>query len=141
MKFIKFLFFLIILFGALAYGGYHFGTNYVSDKITDTVTSEINDENKRNKVRAVIEKHPEIKAYIEEGKHVDESELPFTNTEEAINTIVKNIGFDEIKKMYDIYQEGVSPEDIPVLIRDIESKLSEEEILALKAVAYKELYK
>lgn len=140
MKFIKFLFIMGVIFVGIIFAGYYFGKDYVSNKVAETVQAEINEENK-HKVRAIIERHPEIKAYIEEGKHVDESQLPFTSTEEAVETVITKIGMNELKKIHDMYyQDGLTPQDVFELVQDLERKLSDEEILALKAIAYKELY-
>lgn len=139
MKFLKFLFVAFIFIGAVGYGVYHYGTNFVSEKIADTVNAEFENDENLEEIKLVVNSNPEIKDYIEEGASVDENELPFTTMEEASKTIVKKVGLLELQKIHATYQDGISPHEMQVLVKEMEDKLTEEEILAIKAIAYKHL--
>lgn len=141
MKFLKFLLITLIIISALGYGGYYYGTKLIANKAADTVITEMEDEENLNEIKKFVNGNSEIKALIEEGKDIDERDLPFTTKEEAVQTLVKNIGLSELQMMYTNYQDGISPNDIQELVKEIEHNLTEEEMLALKSIAYKELYK
>lgn len=141
MKFLKFLLMMLIIVGGLGYGVYFFGNEFVSDKITDSIAADIEDDENLTEIKAVVNDIPEIKQFIEEGAAIDESNLPFSTKEEAIKTVVQKIGFKELQQIQTKIESGISESEIQELLKEIEGKLTEEEILALKAVAYKELIK
>lgn len=141
MKFLKVLLTIIIIVGGLGYGVYHFGTNFISDKVADSVATELEEDDNVNEMKQVVNSNPEMKEFISEGAHISEKNLPFTTKEEAIKTVVETIGISELQKIQSKYQNGMSPNEVQELINELEGKLTEEEILALKAIAYKELNK
>ena len=76
---------------------------------------------------------------MEDAKSVDESILPFTTKEEATKVLIKKVGITQLNEIRQQAQEGtISKEEV---LEEVQSKLSEEEILALKVIANKELYK
>jgi len=138
MKFIKWLIIIIILLGGLGYGVYHFGTKIASDKVMEALATELENSGEMENIKRAIESDPELQAFINDAESVDESTLPFTTKEEATKVIVKKFGISEIKDLQSRVQEGqVSKEEI---LQEVEGKLTEEEITALKVIAYKELY-
>lgn len=140
MKFIKFVFIMTLLVGGLGYGAYYFGTDFASNKIAATVSAEIENRD-GNELKQVVNSYPEVKQFIDEGANVDEDKLPFTTMEDATKTIVKKVGLIELQKMHAKYENGLSESEVQQLVKELETKLTEEEILALKAIAYKELNK
>lgn len=141
MRLIKGFIFFIVIIGALGFGVYHFGMNFISNKIADSVTSELENEANLDSIQTVISSNPEIQSFVEEGANVDDTNLPFTTTEEAANVIIQKVGVSELQNMYTQYQNGMSEKEAKQLVKQIEGKLTEKEILALKAIAYKELNK
>ncbi|MFB6466727.1 hypothetical protein ACE38V_07835 [Cytobacillus sp. Hz8] len=139
MKFLKYLFILIIVLGILGYGIYYFGTNIASEKVMSIVSTELEDSGQKEELKQTIEKDPELKAFIEDADNVDESKLPFTTKEEATRVLVKKLGISEIKDIQTKVQKGtISKKEV---YQEIKGKLTDDEIQALKLIAYKELYK
>lgn len=139
MKVIKFLIVTLILVGAAGYGVYHFGTKVASDKLSKTMTTELENSGELKEVKNIIESDPELKAYIEGAKTVDSSKMPFTTMEEATKVLIKKIGITELNNIRVQLQEGtISKKE---LLKEIQGKLTNDEIKALKVIAYKELYK
>jgi hypothetical protein len=139
LKFIKLLLLAIIFLVAVGYGIYYFGTNIASEKIVETVSSELENSGEMENIKQTVESDPEIKAFLEDAKSVEESTLPFTTKEEATRVIVKKVGITELQDIQSRVKQGtISKEEI---IQEIQGKLTEEEIMALKVIAYKELNK
>ena len=141
MRFLKYLVAILIIVGSLLYGVYYFGTNIVSDKVMDEVYLELENSGQLEVVKQAINNDPEIMQYIENGANVDESKLPFKNKEQATRALIKKIGIDEIQDIQSKFQNGISENDLEMLLREIEGKFTHDEILALKVIAYKELNK
>ncbi|MBP2240954.1 hypothetical protein J2Z40_001514 [Cytobacillus eiseniae] len=138
MKFLKFLIITIVLLVAISYGVYYFGTNMASEKIMETVTTELENNGGLEEIKRTIESDPELQSYVEEAQTANPETLPFTTKEEATRALISKMGISELNDIRVKVQEGsISKEE---LLQDIEGKLTEEEILALKVIAYKELY-
>jgi len=104
----------------------------------EALATELENSGEMENIKRAIESDPELQAFINNAESVDESTLPFTTKEEATKVIVKKFGISEIKDLQSRVQEGqVSKEEI---LQEVEGKLTEEEITALKVIAYKELY-
>lgn len=138
MKFLKFLIITVIILGIIGYGIYHFGTNITSEKLMESVTTELENSGEIDEIKETIENDPELKSFIAEAKTVESTNLPFSTKEEATKVLIKKIGISELNEMRVQVQEGtVSKEE---LLQRVQSKLTDEEILALKVIAYKEIY-
>lgn len=138
MKIVKFMIILIFILGVIGYGVYHFGTNIASEKLMETVTTELENSGQLEEVKSTLENDPELRSFLEEAKVAESEELPFTTKEEAVKVLVQKIGISELNEMRIRVQEGtVTREE---LLHTVQSNLTEEEILALKVIAYKELY-
>ncbi|TCN25063.1 hypothetical protein [Mesobacillus foraminis] len=64
-------------------------------------------------------------------------ELPFTTKEEATKVLIKKVGITKLQEMHTQVQEGSATNE--EILKEVKKNLSEEEILALKVIAYKEL--
>ncbi|CAM3777444.1 hypothetical protein GCM10009865_50700 [Aeromicrobium ponti] len=138
MKIIKFLVFTLVLLAGLGYAAFYFGTNMASEKIMNDVSTELQNSGEIEQIKTTIENDPELRAFIEEAETADTSKLPFTTKEEATRVLIKKVGISELNDIRVQVQEGnASKEEI---MENIQGKLSEEEVLALKVLAYKELY-
>ncbi|KAB2336673.1 hypothetical protein F7731_09940 [Cytobacillus depressus] len=139
MKIMKFFIITVILLGVIGYGVYHFGTKVASDKLVETISAELENSGDSEEIKKMIESDPELKSFIEEAQTADSSKLPFTTKEEATKVLIRKVGISELNDIRVQVQNGsVSKEEI---LQEIQGKLTEEEILALKVIAYKELYK
>ncbi len=139
MKFLKFLIIIVILIGGIGYGVYHYGTKFASDKLVKTISTQLEGSGELKKVKDLVESDPNLKAFIEDAKTADTSKLPFTTKEEATKVLIKKIGVSELNNIRVQLQEGTASKE--EILKNIEGKLSKEEMEALKVIAYKELYK
>ncbi len=139
MKFVKFLLIAVVVIFVLGYAAYHFGTKVASDKLIDTISTELESSGEIDSIKETIEKDPKLLSFIEEAKAVDENTLPFQTKEEATKVLIKKVGINELNDIRKQVQEGTASKE--EILQEIQSKLSEEEILALKVIAYKELIK
>lgn len=140
MKVVKIVSFLVVLAALAGFSAYHFGTKVASDKVMDYVSKELENSGESEKIKETIQSDPQLQQFIKEGaKNVDKSTLPFTTKEEAAKTIIKKIGMTELQSIQSQVKDGVTAEEKQEILNKVESKLTEEEILALKVLAYKEL--
>lgn len=141
MKLLKILILIVLIIGGAGYGIYYVGTNIASEKVMNIVTTELENSGQLNEIKQLVADDPELMRFIEEGANVDQSNLPFTTKEQATRVLIKKIGFSELQAIQNNAQNGMSNEEIQKLLIDIEGKLTDEEILALKVIAYKEFLK
>ncbi|WP_416141597.1 hypothetical protein ACM1TL_04560 [Lysinibacillus capsici] len=138
MRLIKFLVVLAIFVGVVGYGVLHFGTKFASEKIVDTLSTELENSGQKEEIKNTIENDPQLKAYMEEAKTVDSSTLPFTTKEEATKVLIQKVGITDLNDMRVKLQDGSMTQE--EALQMVEGKLSDEEIAALKVIVYKELY-
>ncbi|WP_246521323.1 hypothetical protein [Ornithinibacillus massiliensis] len=91
------------------------------------------------KIKRAIEGDPELRAFLQDAQSVDESTLPFTTKEEAARLLVQKVGISGLQDIQTKAEQGRITKD--ELIHEMEQKLTDKEIKALKVIAYKELYK
>ena len=152
MKIIKWVVIPVVILCAIGFGIYRFGINYASDKLVDTVSQQLETSGEMEKIKKDIENDPALEAFIKDTETQNNQEtnqkqnrnetvttLPFDTKEEAIQVVTKKVGMSRLKELAQGYQDGtISKEEI---IQEVSSKLTEDEIKALKMIAYKELYK
>lgn len=138
MRLIKFLVVIAIFVGVVGYGVLHFGTKFASEKIVDTLSTELENSGQKEDIKSTIENDPQLKAYMEEAKTVDSSTLPFTTKEEATKVLIQKVGITDLNDMRVKLQDGSMTQE--EALQMVEGKLSDEEIAALKVIVYKELY-
>ncbi len=138
MRFIKFLVVIIIFLGVVGYGVLHFGTKFASEKIVDTLSTELENSGQMDEIKNTIENDPQLKAYMEEAQTVDRSTLPFTTKEEATKMLIQKVGITELNDIRVKLQDGSMTQE--EALQKVEGKLSDEEIAALKVIVYQELY-
>ncbi|MCM3790786.1 hypothetical protein M3221_20790 [Domibacillus indicus] len=131
---------LALLVALLGAGLYYFGTKIASDKIMDEVAQQIENSGEVEQIKQQINNNPELKKLVEEGANADTSSLPFTTKEEAAREMVKKFSPGELKDIQSTVQGGLTEEKKQALLETLQSKLTEDEIQALKVLAYKELY-
>ncbi|WP_318614560.1 hypothetical protein [Sporosarcina sp. YIM B06819] len=139
MKFVKVLFGIVVVIGVLGFSTYYFGTKIIADQVMDHVAVELNDSGQLNSIKQEIKNDPQLQAFIEEGKNVDSSTLPFQTKDQAVRVLIKKFNVSELQELQSKAQSGLTAAEKQQLLQDIEGKLTDEELLALKVLAYKEL--
>lgn len=117
---------------------WHFGTNIASEKIIEKVESTLDDENLAE-VKSYIENDPKVQEIVSEAATTNPDTLPFQTKEEAIRVLITKVGVNRLLDIQEQAQNGSISED--EILSEMEGKLSEDEISALKYVLYKELNK
>lgn len=137
-KFLIFTAIILILLGATGYAVWHFGTNIASEKIIEQVESNLDDEN-LEEVKSYIENDSKLQEIVSEAATTNPDSLPFQTKEEATRLLIKKVGVNRLLTIQQQVQNGSISMD--GLLSEMEGKLSEDEISALKYVLYKELNK
>lgn len=141
LKFLKVLLSFVVIIGIIGFAAYYFVPKIIADQVMEKVTVELEDSGQLENIKQEIQKDPQLQAFIEEGKNVDSSQLPFQTKEEATRVLLKKFNISELQEIQAKANSGMTAEEKQALFNQIESKLTAEEMLALKALAYKELSK
>ena len=128
---------ILILLGAAGYAVWHFGTNIASEKIIEKVESTLDDEN-LEEVKSYIENDSKVQEIVSEAATTNPDTLPFQTKEEATRVLIKKVGVSRLLEIQEQAQNGSISQD--EVLSEIEGKLSEDELSALKYVLYNELY-
>lgn len=134
----KKLFVAILIFGAIGYGVYYFGTNAASEKLVDSASTELEESGQINDVKAYIESDPKLTEMVKEAESADESTLPFTSKGEATRVLIKKVGVTKLRDLQSDVQNGTASKE--EVLQVLSEKLTKEEMLALQVIAYKEIY-
>ncbi|SES09407.1 hypothetical protein [Psychrobacillus sp. OK032] len=141
MRFIKVLISFIVIIGLVGFAVYYFGPKIVADQVMEKVAVEFENSGQLESIKQEIKKDPQLQAFIEEGKNVDSSQLPFQTKEEATKVLIKKFKISELQEFQTKVENGMTEEEKQEIFNKIENTLTEEEMLALKVLAYKELSK
>ncbi|MDI7744182.1 hypothetical protein QMK38_19405 [Lysinibacillus fusiformis] len=128
---------ILILLGAAGYAVWHFGTDIASEKIIEKVESTLDDEN-LEEVKSYIENDSKVQEIVSEAATTNPDTLPFQTKEEATRVLIKKVGVSRLLEIQEQAQNGSISQD--EVLSEIEGKLSEDELSALKYVLYNELY-
>lgn len=127
-------FILAVLVG-LGIAGYNFAVSFAANKMIDQVVSEELSE----EAVAQLTDDPRLKEMLDADVTLTEKgDLPFHTKEEALKTVVKKFSVNELNEMKNKVLSGTSEERAEVKT-EIEERLTQEELDALKIVALKEL--
>ena len=129
---------ILVLLGAVGYAVWHFGTDIASEKIIEKVESTLDDEN-LEEIKSYIENDSKVQEIVKEAATTNPDTLPFQTKEEATRVLIKKVGVDRLLDIKEQAQNGSISKD--EVLSEIEGKLSEDEISAIKYVLYKELNK
>ncbi|MEK3933863.1 hypothetical protein MKY41_00970 [Sporosarcina sp. FSL W7-1349] len=138
-KLMKILIVFVILVIAIGWGVYYFGTKLIADQVMDQVAVELENSGQLEAIKQEVQKDPQLKAMLEEGKNAENADLPFQTKEEAVRVLLKKFDLAEIQELQSKASSGLTVEEKQELLNKMESRLTEEELLALKVLAYKEL--
>jgi len=137
-KFLTITTLVLVLLGTAGYAVWHFGTNIASEKILEKVESTLDDEN-LVEIKSYIENDSQVQQMVSEAATTNPDTLPFQTKEEATRVLIKKVGVNRLLEIQEQAQAGSINKD--ELLSEMEGKLSEDEISALKYVLYKELNK
>jgi hypothetical protein len=76
---------------------------------------------------------------VKEAESADESTLPFTSKGEATRVLIKKVGITKLQEIQSQVQNGTASKG--EVLQVLNEKLTDEEMLALQVIAYKEIYK
>ncbi|MCT2536196.1 hypothetical protein NC661_17305 [Aquibacillus koreensis] len=141
MKLLRRLFVFCIVIAGIGYAVYHFGTNLVADKVAEQVDMQLGNETQFEQVKQIIEQDATLSQFVREGATIKEDSLPFHTKEEAMKEIVKKLSFSDMQEMQSTVEDGITTEEQQELINKLTSKLSAEELDAVKVILYKEMNK
>lgn len=141
MKFIRFVFVFFIVVSIVGYGVYHFGTSIAANTLSKSITAELESTGQIENVKQSFLHDPQVAEVLKAAENADTSKLPFTTKEEAAKVIVKKVGLNELKNLHSQYENGMTTREVQEVMIELEETFTEEEILALKVVAYNELNK
>lgn len=139
MKLLKGLLISLIILGTIGAVGYYFINKYIEDRAVEYVEQDLDDSNIAM-AREYVDNSPSLKAYISEGADANLEELPFQTREEATRAVMKKLSLQELQSIQSKAADGMTETEAMELADTFEEKLTDEELLALKAIIYKELY-
>ena len=123
----------------LGFAVFHFGTSFIADQVMNHVSAELDNNGQLEEIKSTIQNDPQLMAFLEDGKHADATKLPFQTKEQAVKALIKKFNVSELQELQSKAQGGLSATEQQSLFNDIQSKLTDDELLALKMIAYKEL--
>lgn len=135
MRLIKVLLGIVGFVVLLGIAGLYFGTQFVSDKVMEEVSAQLENSGELDKLKEQVKNDPQLQEFIAEGANVNSESLPFQTKEEAVRELATKFNVSELKEIQSDLQSGNKQE----ILNKLEGKLTEEEVLALKMLAYKEL--
>ncbi|ALS78326.1 hypothetical protein AUO94_06490 [Planococcus kocurii] len=141
MRFLMTIIIFLIFFSVAGIGAYVIGPDFSADRMVAEVTKEMRNNGQMEKVIEYVESDPKMLEYIEQVEVAEQQDqpLPFQTAGDAAGTVIKKVGITDLAKMKSGIENGTMSVD--EVIQTLEQDLNEEELLALKVIAYKELYK
>lgn len=126
-----------MFFIALGVIGYLYTMDYASEKAMEEITKELTaNEEEINKLL----EDPEIRKYIETGE-TPKKKLPFTSKNEAVKLISERYTINELANIREKVSKGLNEQEKLVVYEKLLEKVTDDELVALKVVALKEIKK
>lgn len=116
---------------------YLFVMDYASEKAMIEISKELS-ENEEEINRLLAD--PEIRKYIETGE-TPTNNLPFTTRKQAVKLISEKYTISELAKTREQVSGGLNEKEKEAVYEKLLEKFTENELLALKVVALKEIKK
>ena len=141
MRFLMTIIIFLIFFSFAGIGVYVVGPDLSADRLVAKATEELRNNGQMEKIVEYVENDPQMLEYIEEAQVAEQQSepLPFETTGDAAGTVIKKVGITDLAKMKSGIEDGSMSAD--EVIQQLEKDLDEEELLALKVLVFKELYK
>jgi hypothetical protein len=140
MKVIKGMFITALVVGVLGFAGYYLINEYIEDQAVEYVENDMVNNNDLAVAREYVDNSPALKNYIAEGAQANLEELPIQTREEATRMVMNKLSFQEMQQIQSKVSNGMTEQEAMEMIQTFEDKLTDEELLALKAIVYRELY-
>lgn len=140
MKIITYILLVIVTVGLLGYGAYHWLSGLVTERASEEVSEQLKTSEVNDTARQMVEETPVLRDFVEEGESIDRSEAAFQTQEEAVQVIMRQFSPMELLELRNKAEDGLSAEEQEEIIAKLEENLTEEELRAIKAIAYEELY-
>ena len=105
---------------------------FLEDQEKNTETNSI--DNRKNSDTNINEKSNETASLNKAN-----TELPIQTKDEAVKVVIDRVGITQLNSMVKRFKEGTASKQD--LIQEVSIQFTEEELMALKIIAYKELYK
>lgn len=140
MKIIKGIFITAIVVGGLGFAGYYLINKFIEDQAVEYVENDMVNNNDLAVAREYVDNSPALKNYIAEGSQANLEGLPIQTREEATRMIMSKLSFQEMQQIQSKVSNGMTEQEAMEMIQTFEDKLTDEELLALKAIVYRELY-
>ncbi len=140
MKVIKGMFITALVLGILGFAGYYFINKYMENQAVEYVENDMVNNNDLAVAREYVDNSPTLKNYIAEGSEAYLEELPIQTREEATRMVMSKLSFQEMQQIQSKVSNGMTEQEAMEMIQTFEDKLTDEELLALKAIVYRELY-
>lgn len=141
MRFFKFLFSTVIILVLIAFSVYYFAPKIVADQVVSKLSAELENNAQLAEVKEELKHNPEVQKYLQEAAQANEETLPFHTPEQAVRSLATKLNVQEMNELQKKARTGFTAEDQRVWLEKMENRLTEEELLALKVIAYKELMK
>ncbi|WP_156499192.1 hypothetical protein [Fictibacillus phosphorivorans] len=116
---------------------YVFTMDYASEKAMTEITKEL--KSNEDEISKLLE-DPEIRKYIETGKPPKQN-LPFTTKNEAVEFISERYSVQELAGIREKVSKGLNEEEKLAVYEKLLEKVTDDELMALKVVALKEIKK
>jgi hypothetical protein len=127
----------VLFLGVLAYLA---SMDMISDKVMTEVAGSITEYDIK-----VLSNDPAVKDLIESHSvstvNLEETSMPITTKEEAVNKISQDFSVKEIRQVASKVKGGLTPEEKSEIYSLLTDRLTEEELTALKIIAIKEMKK
>lgn len=140
MKVISYILLIILTVGLLGLGAYFWLSDIIAERASVEVTDQLDSSLQEDAARQVIEESPVLQEFVEEGESIDRSEAAFQTKEEAVQVIIKQFNPVELMELRNKAEDGLNQEEQAEIVAKLEEKLTEEQLRAIKAIAYDELY-
>lgn len=116
---------------------YVFTMDYASEKAMIEITKEL--KSNEEEITKLLE-DPEIRKYIETGKP-PKKKLPFTTKNDAVQFISDRYSVQELAGIREKVSKGLNEDEKLVVYEKLLEKVTDDELMALKVVALKEIKK
>lgn len=140
MKIVTYILLVVVTVGLLGYGAYNWISGLVAERASVEVGEQLDSSENTDAARQVIEENPVLKDFVEEGESIDRSQAAFQTKEEAVQVIIEQFSPVELMELRNKAEDGLNAEEQEEIISKLEENLTEEELRAIKAIAYEELY-
>jgi len=145
MKFLKWILIPLVILVAVGFGVYHFGKDIAIEKVSEKLESS----GKIDEMKEMVKNDPKLVSFIKEvetnpeaqqylNNQASTEQLPFDTKEEAAEVVIDRVGVTQLNDIVKKAQSGTASQE--EIIQELSGDFTEDEIMALKIIAYKELY-